>query len=209
MIRLLTAGFAFGFLLGTAGCDSENSSGRRTGNSEGGTPVNAGSQPLHLLGLAGQAVDPFQTNSAALVFLFVSTDCPISNRYAPEIRRLHAQFHTNRVAFWLVYPDPDTTGEAIRKHLADYQYSLPVLRDPQHHLVKLARVRVTPEAAVFGSGRKLIYHGRIDDQYVAFGKERPAPTRHDLQDVLDAVSSGKSPVNSSAPAIGCYISDLR
>ena len=27
---------------------------------------------------------------ALTVLLFVSTDCPVSNRYAPEISRLHA-----------------------------------------------------------------------------------------------------------------------
>ena len=29
---------------------------------------------------------------AMTVLIFISTDCPISNRYAPEIKRLHDEF---------------------------------------------------------------------------------------------------------------------
>ena len=38
----------------------------------------------------GRPVEPFLAaeNSAAIVFLFASIDCPVSNRYAPEVQRL-------------------------------------------------------------------------------------------------------------------------
>jgi hypothetical protein len=36
--------------------------------------------------LTGKSVDPFKLSAGrVLVFLFVRTDCPISNRYAPAI----------------------------------------------------------------------------------------------------------------------------
>src|SRR5262245_62043492 len=42
------------------------------------------------LDLEGHRIHPFQADDAkAIVFLFVNADCPISNRYAPEVRRLH------------------------------------------------------------------------------------------------------------------------
>src|SRR5438093_10941747 len=51
------------------------------------------SAPVHLLELSGEEVDPFSfPDSKWLVFVFISVDCPISNRYAPEIRRLQAKF---------------------------------------------------------------------------------------------------------------------
>src|SRR5207249_9516148 len=55
---------------------------------------------------------PFELASAKVfVFIFVSTDCPISNRYAPEIRRVEGKFAPAGVRFWLVYPDPDRSEE--------------------------------------------------------------------------------------------------
>src|SRR3954453_16325251 len=60
--------------------------------------------------LQGRAVDPFQMRDAgAIVLLFVRTDCPVSNRYAPEIERMRAKYAAQGVVFWLVYPDEDTT----------------------------------------------------------------------------------------------------
>ena len=50
--------------------------------------------------LQGRAVDPLANAEARLsVLVFLRSDCPISNRYAPEIRRLHARFAPRGVAF--------------------------------------------------------------------------------------------------------------
>jgi hypothetical protein len=156
--------------------------------------------------LNGERVDPFQAIDAkAIVFIFVSTDCPISNRYAPEVQRLDASFGSKGVKFWLVYPNRDESVAAIRKHTREYRYSLGVLRDPKHLLVKRALVQVTPEAAVFGPNGRLIYHGRIDNQYADFGKQRPAATERDLEEVLEAVLAGKAVRRATTTAIGCSI----
>ena len=64
-------------------------------------------RPVILLDLEGQSVDPLERGEArARVFVFVRTDCPISNRYAPEIKRLHERYRDQGVAFDLVYVDP-------------------------------------------------------------------------------------------------------
>jgi hypothetical protein len=68
-------------------------------------------------------------------------------------------------------------------------------------------VRVTPEAAVFVSGQ-IVYRGRIDNRYVAFGKTRPAPTAHDLEAALETILKGKPVTNATTTAIGCFIPDL-
>jgi hypothetical protein len=158
----------------------------------------------------GRLVDPFLAaeNSTAIVFLFASVDCPVSNRYAPEVQRLHAAFAPKNVAFWLVYPNPGDTPDAVRAHLKAFGYPVHALLDPGHDLVKVTKVSITPEAAVFTSSRALAYHGRIDDKFVSLGVERPAATRRDLFDALTAVVAGKVPTEASAPAVGCFIADF-
>src|SRR5215510_403435 len=167
---------------------------------------------LNLLDLEGKSVNPLADQGAkAVVFIFTRADCPISNRYAPEVRRLSASFAPEKVKFWLIYPDGDAPLDAIRQHIKEYDYDCEALRDPRHELVKVTGASVTPEAAVFvfnRSGARMIYRGRIDDQYVAFGKRRPATVR-DLEDVLTAVVSGKAVKFKTTPAVGCYISDLK
>jgi thiol-disulfide isomerase/thioredoxin len=174
----------------------------------GGTDAKASLPSVRVLSLAGERVDPFALGQAkAAVFLFVSVDCPICNSYAPEIQRIEAEFAPRGVVFKLVYPNADETAEVVRKHAKDYGYTMGVLRDPRHALVKAAGARVTPEAAVFVPNEGCVYHGRIDDRHVDFGKTRPITTQHDLKDVLTVVLAGKTVSRTPTPAIGCYIAE--
>lgn len=162
------------------------------------------------LGLDGAVVDPLASEARATVLVFVSTHCPISNRYAPSVRELAAAWRARGVATWLVYPDPDDDAAAITTHQAEHALVLPAVRDPEHRLVAAAGVRVTPEAAVFEAGAAApAYRGRIDDRAVEFGKLRAAAAAHELRDAVDAVLDGRTPAPAGGPAIGCYISDLR
>jgi hypothetical protein len=158
--------------------------------------------------LAMQAGDLAPFGERVMVLLFVRTDCPISNRYAPEIQRIERQFHKQGVAFQLVYPEKGVTEESIELHRREYRYSIPGVADPKHLYVARAGVHVTPEAAVFVRGR-LVYRGRIDNQYVSFGQARSTPSAHDLEDALAAVVAGHDPRSRRTEAVGCAIEPLR
>jgi hypothetical protein len=160
--------------------------------------------------LDGWFVDPLagSPGARASVLLFVSAQCPISNRYAPEIRRLVNRFSATGVRFWSVYPNPAESTAAVRQHLDDYKYGTVALRDPQQELAHLAGATITPEAVVYDARGRVVYRGRIDDRYVAVGLERAAPERRDLEEALTATLAG-TPVRAPATqAVGCYISDF-
>lgn len=162
-----------------------------------------------VLDVDGRRVEPLAAAGVrATVFVFVQPDCPISNRYAPALARLHEEFGSRGVGFWLVYPGRDVPIDAIRNHLREYGYPFGALRDPDFALVDLAGATVMPEAAVF-AGRKLLYRGRIDDRYVRPGRARPAPTRRDLEDALQAVLSERPVPNPRTRSVGCLMADLR
>jgi len=161
-----------------------------------------------VLSLEGKPVDPIKASDGKVtVFIFVRTDCPISNRYAPLLQKMNGEF-AGKTKFWLVYPDKKTTPQQITQHLQQFHYSIPALRDPDHSLVSLAGATITPESAVFDSQGRLIYHGRIDNLYEDAARARPAATTHELQNAIDAAIAGKPASIASAPAVGCYISDL-
>jgi hypothetical protein len=161
--------------------------------------------------LSGAPVDALQApaGTKAVVFLFTSTDCPISNRYAPEVRRLADAFGAQGVVFRLVYPSRSEDAKAIREHMASYAYAGAAegVRDPQLALVKFVGATVTPEVAILAGGR-IVYRGRIDNRYVDLGRERPAPTERDLFDALTAIVAGKPVPHATTQAVGCFISDL-
>jgi hypothetical protein len=159
--------------------------------------------------LGGKAQDPFSGVARARVLLFVRSDCPITNRYAPELARIAAEFKERGVAFWLIYPDAAETPSAIEKHVKEYRLPGTPLRDPQHELVKRAQATVSPQAAVFDDSGKLKYTGRIDDRYVSFGTARPAARTHDLEAAITAVLERKPMSATKTRAIGCYLADVQ
>ncbi len=152
--------------------------------------------------------DPFASSARARVFLFVRTDCPITNRYAPELQRIAKEFQSRGAEFWLVYPDASVTRQAIADHVAQYGFPGTPLRDPKHELVTRAHATVAPEAAVFNAAGRLMYHGRIDDRYVDIGKARAAARTHDLENAIAAVLAGKPVAQPETRAVGCSLADV-
>ena len=175
-----------------------------------GRPMSASAGSLRALDLDGRLVDPLAPAPGvrATVFVFITTDCPIANRYAPDIQRLAAIFTSQGVRFWLVYANPHEPLESIRNHLRQFQYAIPALRDPEHALVRFTKATVSPEAAVVDQGGVLLYHGRIDDRWVNIGRDRPSPTRRDLVEALSAILDGKPVAQAATPAVGCILSDF-
>ena len=158
--------------------------------------------------LEGHAVNPLSIDSGHVVVLvFLRRDCPVSGRYAPVIQQVSKRY-AGTASFFLVYPDKSESPEAIRKSVADYGYHLPVLRDPEHSLVKLSRVQITPEVAVFDRSHKLVYDGRIDDWYIDLSRARPVPTAHELEDAIRAAQAGSSVAHNEVRGVGCYIADV-
>jgi hypothetical protein len=172
-------------------------------------PAEAQGSGKDLVDLEGRAVNPFQhANGKIVVFLFVRTDCPISNRYAPTIQALSAQYKKS-AEFFLVYPVRSETSEQIRNHIMEFGYKLRPLRDPDGELVKVAQTKVTPEGAVFTADGRLLYHGRIDDWYAEFGRSRTAPSTHELSAAVEAAVAGKPVAVATMPAVGCFLPDLK
>lgn len=143
-----------------------------------------------------------------MVLLFLRTDCPIANRYAPTIRRIHDEFAPHGIRFWWVYPDPRTSAADAQLHQAEYALPERALLDPMQRLVAAAGVAITPEAAVFDAAGRLHYRGRIDDRFVDYGVVRAQATTHELRDALRALLEGRAAAPPGGPAIGCLIADL-
>ncbi len=154
----------------------------------------------------GASARPFDgAGRKATCVLFVSTDCPISNKYAPEFGRIARQYGPTGVAFYVVYTDADGKPADAARHWKEFAYPCPGLLDPKRLLVKRAGATTTPESALFTADGKLAYRGRIDDLYVDFGKPRYAATIHDLRRSLDAVLAGRPVPIKTTRVIGCFI----
>jgi AhpC/TSA family len=148
-----------------------------------------------------------EPGAKATVLLFLAHDCPIANRYLPEIERLRAAYTPRGVCFFAVYAEPGLTPELARRHRQEYAVALPALLEAWQPLVRATGVTVTPEAAVLGPDGALLYRGRIDDRYAGLGAQRPRATRRDLQEALEAIVDGRPVPVPRTSAVGCFIAD--
>jgi hypothetical protein len=145
----------------------------------------------------------------AEALFFIASDCPVSNYYAHEIRRICEEYSPRGLSCALVYVDPTMSDAAARKHAADYGHgAYPKIIDRKHVLVSAVGATVTPEAVVMKDDASVAYKGRIDNFYAALGRPRRIATEHDLRDALDAVFAGRKVANPETKAVGCYIPDL-
>jgi hypothetical protein len=149
---------------------------------------------------------PLNPDGKASVLFFITSDCPISNSYAPEIQRICSDYAPKKVSCDLVYVDPDMKTADVKKHMADYGYSrIPAILDSTQKVVHAAGATITPQAAILNPSGKVLYLGRIDNVYAALGKRRPEATEKDLRKALDEILSGKPVSTPQTKAIGCYI----
>jgi hypothetical protein len=142
----------------------------------------------------------------ATVIIFIATDCPIANSYAPEINRIIAEYSPQGLSFKIVYCDADATADAVAKHAKDYGYTCPIALDPKHELASRLHATVTPEAVVLSArDDQPLYRGRIDDRFADIGKKRYEATTHDLRDALEAIVHDRAIEHPVTQAVGCEL----
>ena len=109
--------------------------------------------PVHstvqLADLNGRTHQPLAASSAiATVIIFITTDCPIANGYAPEINSIVREYSGTGVRFFLAHEDPSVRLDQALRHAKEYGLHAPVLMDDGQQLARAVGATVTPEAAV-------------------------------------------------------------
>lgn len=145
------------------------------------------------------------SRNRATVLIFVATDCPNSNTYAPVLARLYREYSPRGVAFFNVYSDPSESAASVRKHDTEFATPFAALLDPRQTLARETGARSTPEVVILGADGEQLYRGRVDNRFVDFGKTRFQPTENDLQEALDAILLGKPVPHAVTRTLGCAI----
>lgn len=168
----------------------------------------------------GTPLDPLAGPQGSLVALvFISTECPIANAMAPDLRSLSQHCASGTVEFHPVYPSTWQSCEELAAHAREFgldagagSSTAPIV-DPKLALVKRLGATVVPEAVLLrrdGSGGvEILYRGRVNDLYVGIGRRRPSISSNDLRDAIDAAVAGNPLPPPFPKAVGCFIDSSR
>lgn len=160
-----------------------------------------------LLDLAGTPHDLGQNDARRVrAFVFLSTECPVSNGYTKALSELYAKYaKTGRVELFGVVSGVGVTRRAAEAHFAEYKASFPVLFDASGLLAETLRPTHVPEAFVLDPDGRLAYRGAIDNGWEALGRRRPAAEKTYLADAITAAVDGKPPAVEKTTPVGCLI----
>ena len=174
------------------------------------TPCPSQERPKYGLRTNGQTVTSLASpGTKAVTLFFVASDCPISNRSFPEMKRLREEFSSRGIRFWFVYPNEGEASEQVRMHQSAYDAGGEAVLDVSSALVRMAGAHVTPEVSVLvpegDAGWRPVYTGRIDDRFLRIGKERPHATEHFAERTLTSVLRGSRVEAATGVPVGCGI----
>lgn len=172
---------------------------------------------LVMAGCSSSPVSLVDTGAEAdpTLYIFVTHECPIANRYAPEIGRI-AEENLDLVGpTVVVYADANALVKDCATHFGQYYLasdapedeahvaSVTMVHDAQHEWVKRFDARAVP-TAVIARGKTVLYHGRIDDRNPRLGARRVQAGQQDLREALAALWAGTLKLTRTR-VVGCSI----
>jgi peroxiredoxin/mono/diheme cytochrome c family protein len=156
----------------------------------------------------GKSVSPLDSDGKkAVVVLFLGTQCPINNGYMPLLVEMAQQYKDKGVDFYGINSNQQDTASDIATHAKTHELPFPVLKDDKNVIADRFGAKRVPEAYLLDPKGKVLYHGRIDDQF-GINFKRSAPTRRDLALAIDEFLAGKPVSVPSTEVVGCLISKV-
>lgn len=160
-----------------------------------------------LKGTDGKNYSPHTYNDKkAVVIIFSCNHCPYVQAYEERIISIQKDYEERGVALLAINSNDDTQYEEdsfqnMVKRAKEKSFNFPYLRDEDQSIAKKFDASHTPEIFVFDDKRKLVYHGKIDDNW----KEPEKVKSKYLRGTLDELLAGKEISVPETFSIGCTI----
>ena len=143
--------------------------------------------------------------NAVNVFVFLDTECPISQQYVRNLETLRLAFSQKNIQFWAVFPTKGVTKDEIVAFKKKYDFQYSSIIDYNMKLTKKLDAKTTPEVFIWNNRNKILYRGAIDDLYYDLGKKRPEASIFYLKDALNSIINKQKITIQKTEAIGCDI----
>ena len=141
-----------------------------------------------------------------LLLVVTCNHCPYAVAVWPRLVRLAAQAKGLGLATVAVNPNihpdyPEDSPPEMKAKIREWRISFPYLVDESQETARALKAQCTPDIYLYDSGKRLTYHGRIDDNW----QDESKVTRHELREALEALSAGRPAPADQKPSMGCSI----
>jgi len=162
---------------------------------------------FNLRGIDGKQYSLSSFNSMqALVVIFSCNHCPYVQAYENRIKQIQNDYRAKSVSVVAINSNedvnyPDDSFENMKKRASEQNFNFSYLRDEDQSVARAFDATHTPEIFLFNKERKLVFHGKIDDNW-----QEPANVQnHYLKNALDELLEGKEISVPETFTIGCTI----
>lgn len=139
-------------------------------------------------------------------YIFLNTECPISQAAVPAINSLVTKY--NDLRFVSVFTGWDTKDQ-VEVFVKKYRLLSTIKHDKKHMLVDGWSVTTTPEVVLVNKKGFVLYRGLLDNSFAAPGQKRNGVTISYLDSAIrDYRVSGKIVLSYTTP-VGCRIEPIR
>ena len=141
-----------------------------------------------------------------LLVAFTCNHCPYALAVWPRLLRLAKYGKGMKVNTVAINPNinpdfPDDAPDKMALKIKECGIDFPYLADETQKVADSFRAQCTPDIYLFGKDKKLVYHGRIDDNW----KDEDAVTREELKEAMNNMSAGRPVATKQFPSMGCSI----
>ena len=142
----------------------------------------------------------------AVAVLFICNHCPYVKAVEDRIIALAHKFTSKGVALVGICSNdpadyPEDAPAELKKRWQEKNYGFPYLIDESQEVARAFGAICTPDIFVYDQNQRLAYRGRIDDSW----RNPTLVKRRELEDALDALSSGRTVSVEQNPSMGCSI----
>ena len=142
----------------------------------------------------------------ALLVVFTCNHCPYAQAVEDRLIQISKDFGPKGLATVLINSNdavnfPEDSFENMKQRAAAKGYPFPYCFDESQEVAKIYKAACTPDPYLFDGDCKLVYRGRIDDNWQEPGKV----TRRDLREAIEAVLEGRPVATEQMASMGCNI----
>lgn len=142
----------------------------------------------------------------AMLIIFSCNHCPYVQAYENRMKMIQEDYGKDKLLVFAINSNddsqyPDDSFESMKIRSKEKAFNFPYLRDEDQSIAKAFGATHTPEIFLFNKEKKLVFHGKIDDNW----QDESSVKNSYLRNAIDEMLNGETISVPETFTIGCTI----